>query len=832
MLIGRQGEIGRLTALLREDRRVVVVGEPGIGKTVLLHAALAADGRRPYLGGGLATLRWMEYVPLARALGVRRLNGDPAAVAQRVRIAIGERGILALDDLQWAGDATLEVISLLAESVPIAATLRSGDPDADELLARLVTLGFAVLDLSSLADEHATALVRALRADFSEVATRRVVRRCGGVPLLLTQLAGPDGEASKSLRIALASRLRDLDVETVALFHLLALVGRPMRILPGELAALMPLEHAGLVHGRDGTVEVVHAVLAELALAQLTEEGRRELHRRAAKRLRDPGEAARHFEAAGDRERARRLALRAADAAENRATEAASHLALAARCSTGRDADELRLRAAMGLTVALRHADADRLLDEVEGTDPATRARVSMIRSRTSWYRAEDDGFRAALASAVEHGERAGPELYARALVERSRQAIFLDPDLEPGGVAMARDGLEAAERAGIPTARAEMLSGLASYMADRTDWRPAMERALEQARAVGDVDTELTTANNLITAHESSGEPSVGRTLASEMIERCGRLNLVGWQLQFRAMLLNLDLHAADYSAAVSLAVELLDEPIDGRARAQIESALSICLTDLGRTDLARQRLKEIEEGPQRDLVGLDTVRWLQAEAELHGGRPSRAYDLARGAAELGFTDPFAALVERWALIDLGRQPGEPLDAQTMPLLRGVRPESLGLAALAAGDHARAATEFDEAAVAWHPYHRRGEFRSRWGAAEAIRLSGDASDATRRLLELEAELATRQMLPMLARAHRSLRALGMRRSAPRSRQSARELTDRQLEVMQLVASGLTNGEIGRRLGISRSTVTELIGSATHSLGATSRGQAAALVAS
>ena len=817
---------------MREDRPVVVMGEPGIGTTKLLGSALAADGRRSFVGGALAMLSWMEYVPLARALGARRLSGDPAAVAQLVRTTIGDTGIIALDDLQWADEATLEVVALLADSTPIAATLRSAAPVSEELRARLVVFGFAVIELAPLPDEEATALVVGMRADLSEVAVRRVVRRCGGVPLLLTQLAGPEGEASESLRIALASRLRGLDPESVALFHLLALIGRPIPAIPSELAVLMPLERAGLVHVRDRTVEIVHAVLAELALEQLTENGRRELHLRAAKRLRDPGEAARHFEAAGDRDRARGLALRAAEAAEDRATEAASHLALAARCSFGGDADELRLRAAVSLMVALRHEEADRLLDEVEGTDAATQARVSLIRSRTSWYRADDDGFRASLASAVEAGKRAGPELHARALVERSRQVIHLDPDLEPGGVAIAREGLEAAQRAGIPTARAEMLFGLASYMADGTDWAPAMERAIEQARAAGDMDTELTAANNLITAHESSGEPRTGRTLAIEMIERCGGLSLVGWQLQFRAMLLNLDLHAANYAAAVSLAVELLDEPIDGRARAQIESALSICLTDLGSTDLARQRLDEIEHGPQRDLVGLDTVRWLQSEAELHGGRPSHACDLARGAVGLGFTDPFAALVERWALLDLGRLPGEPLEAQTMPLLRGVRPESLGLAALAAGDHAQAATEFDAAAAAWRPYHRRGEFRSRWGAAEAIRFSGDASEARRRLLELEAELTARQMLPLLARVHRSLRSLGMRRSAPRTRPSARHLTERQREVMQLVASGLTNREIGRRLGISRSTVTELVTSATHSLGATSRGQAAALVAS
>jgi len=62
-------------------------------------------------------------------------------------------------------------------------------------------------------------------------------------------------------------------------------------------------------------------------------------------------------------------------------------------------------------------------------------------------------------------------------------------------------------------------------------------------------------------------------------------------------------------------------------------------------------------------------------------------------------------------------------------------------------------------------------------------------------------------------------------------RTAAGQLTGREAEVLELVADGLTNGEIARRLGVGRPTVVRLIKSAQQKLGASSRTQAAALAA-
>ena len=67
-----------------------------------------------------------------------------------------------------------------------------------------------------------------------------------------------------------------------------------------------------------------------------------------------------------------------------------------------------------------------------------------------------------------------------------------------------------------------------------------------------------------------------------------------------------------------------------------------------------------------------------------------------------------------------------------------------------------------------------------------------------------------------------------LRDAAPRTAQEA--MSERELEVLGLVADGLANKEIARRLGISEGTVKSHLGSAFRRIGATRRTQAVAWV--
>ena|SRR5438132_1280874 len=121
------------------------------------------------------------------------------------------------------------------------------------------------------------------------------------------------------------------------------------------------------------------------------------------------------------------------------------------------------------------------------------------------------------------------------------------------------------------------------------------------------------------------------------------------------------------------------------------------------------------------------------------------------------------------------------------------------------------------------------GAFRCRWAAAESLRRSGQTDEAKARLLLIEPEVEQRQLNVLLRKIRRSLRLTGVHRAVERTTVGA--LTGREAEVLELVAEGLKNDEIARRLGVGRPTVVRLIRTAQHKLGAESRAQAAALAA-
>src|SRR6476619_4951141 len=82
----------------------------------------------------------------------------------------------------------------------------------------------------------------------------------------------------------------------------------------------------------------------------------------------------------------------------------------------------------------------------------------------------------------------------------------------------------------------------------------------------------------------------------------------------------------------------------------------------------------------------------------------------------------------------------------------------------------------------------------------------------------------------LLAR-ERTLRALIERalaeRAPPRAVRPAPRLTPHEAAAVRLLAEGLTNRQIGARLGLARGSVRNILGRAYRKLGATGRAQAA-----
>ena len=831
MLVGRGRELALLADCLAQGRPAVLVGEAGVGKTTALRAAAMTTGRKVFEGGGLSTLSWMECLPLRRAVGDSLTAADAAAVATQVQRVVKD-GVLLLDDLHWSDAMTVEATALLGGHCGLLTAVRRGDPGTPAVLDRVTSAGFVQIDLAPLPADESAHLVKNTRPDLPDAAVSKLVWRAGGNPLLLLELARTP-QPSPSLRLLLAARLRLLSPAGRHAFGLLALAGRPLSVqVLGEAGANDLLDADLAVAAADqAELGLRHALLAEVAVEMLGAAEQRALHARLAEAATAPGEAARHYAQAGAGDLAFGAAMRAADEA-TRPGERASHLALAASVATGPAADELRLRAARALDQAFDWAGVKSVLAAVASQNAEVTAWRQLLLARGAWAAGDLEALRVALTEGLAAAAGTGSEVEVRLRIEQSRLPIFVDCDLA-GGVAMTRAALDLAKRSGVDVPRAEYLLGTALAVADEPGGGEHLRSALDGARVAGDVHTEFLAANNLVSYEESGGSPQRAREVALDMIGRAAELGLGYWESAMRATVVNLDANAGAYSQVVDAAEELLDRPLDARTRDMLIECLGLALTDLGRADEAIRRLEAEQANAIPDYRGQGQLLWVLAEASLWSGRPDRALELLDEFLDGPADDPNRVLgrvTGAWARVELGQDPGPALPPHERPMLLAARPETEALRLFHSGDHAAAAELFGQAATLWAPYHRRGELRCAWAAGEAWRRSGDLPAAIKQLELAESTASELSAALFLARIHRSLRAAGQRRSAPRSGRRG-GLTDRERQVLEHVRKGLTNAQIATQLGITQRTVVALIASAVTELGAANRGHAAALAA-
>lgn len=836
MVVGREVELNSLVRALHEARPVLLTGEPGVGKTALARAAVARAGLDLREGGAFSVLTWMAYLPLRRAVGLELpTTADAAAVsdALSVTVQVEERlgsAALLLDDLQWADTGTVRVATLLADRAPLVAVVRSG-PGSDEVRASLLDAGFTELAVPPLGEDAVATMVRARRPGAGPLTVARLARSSGGNPLILGELLdAPDSEVPESLRLALAARVRALAVDARTAFEMLALAEQPLPAAAVGGTAAHQLLSAGLVVDTGDGITVRHALIGAEAVATLARDRVSAHHRRLAGLLADePGTAAIHLLAAGELEDAHRAALRAA-AATPHPVEAARHLAVAARSSGAADAADLRLRAAAGLATAGEMEQVLEVLGDQVPDRPDQAAAWHLMRSRALWHVGDDDGFVAQLHAGLALAGSASPAVSLRLRIDALREPLFLTGSVvDAATVRQARDLVDEARQLGAEETRARFMLGTVLYQADVEGW----EEELEQARLLGratDPEAELLAANNLVTAHESSGDPQRGRALALEMRARCRDLHARAWEQQFAALLLNLQMHAGELHEAVSGGLDLLGEPLEMRTRQQLEATVVMSLVSLGRLDLARGHLDAMAaRGSTEDFHGRGNLRYLEAELELAAGRPAQA--LERVTEAMAYMSPaiqgIARPAEAWARYELSLEVPSPSEPAEGPSYWDacVR-EARAVALLAAEDFDAAVDALEAVAGSYARLHRRGELRCRYAIARALRLRGDVDAAREELLAVERAAADHGMVSVVDRVRRELRLAGVRRAAPRHTGRAGGLTAREHELLTLVGHGLTDVEIARRLALSTATVRTTLRSAIARLGAGSRGQA------
>ena len=782
--LGREECLRRVRDGLRDGRGVVVVGEAGVGKTMLLEQGLTGSAVRT--GRCFRSLAGAGAAPLQQALDRPVPVGDPAWTAQWVIAQLG-RCVLRIEDLQWADPLTRAAVELIAAQMPLAVTVRTGDPGSAEAIAALY--GLVRIDLEPLDDEHAARFAAQVYPRLRADEAAGLARRCGGNPLLISEL-GMDAEPASSLRASLVRRLRRMGAEPWTGFGLLARAGEPV---PATwVPALTELRAAGLVcdahrdggrgdGGRGGGDLVLprHPLLSETVFDHLAEDPDdcRRIDLLLARRAEADGWpelAASAYAASGERRVALELA-RTAAASARRPGDRASLLGLAANCADGELAAELASDAVSELVQAGDYTAAAQLIDRMP--HQRTASWLSLV-GRVRWQTGDDDGALDAFVDAQSlacEGSRESILLHCE-----SARAIVLSGG-DPGvALALGEAAFALSVSTGRERARALAVLGTVKYFAGGDNAIGHLAEAVRLADDDPDADLQVTfsATNNLVGMLESAGRTDEAIAQADLAADRAESLRLRGWAQQMRAMGLNVRMHRGDYETVLAAAPGLLDQAIDRRTRDQLEVTLCLVLIDLGRADAAERRLTRALARCVDDHHGRGNLLWVASEARLWAGEPARALELATEA--LGLLPEqvrlFPLVTIAHAELRLGGEITQ--HAYAEPNLRVVEAVPVELAALTArsrGDLS-AARLFDEAAQLWLGRHRRGELRCRWLAAEA---TADDTEARERLTALEHELDTDGWTPLLGQVRRAMRSRGVRRSAPRGRVGVLTLRER-----------------------------------------------------
>jgi len=227
-LIGRDSEMAMLVGLMKETAAgrggsVLIEGEPGIGKSALVRAALAeaaGAGCQVFWGAGDELGQALPLLPLLEGLRVREPSANPrrntivgllrgevaadrgtdvsAALAEQLLALVAEQcavlpTILVIDDLQWADQASVTLWGRLARSVRqvpllLVGTMRPVPQRADLLALRRVVGDAGRLQLTGLTGASVAELVAALAGGMPGDDLLRLAGGAAGNPLYLTEL--------------------------------------------------------------------------------------------------------------------------------------------------------------------------------------------------------------------------------------------------------------------------------------------------------------------------------------------------------------------------------------------------------------------------------------------------------------------------------------------------------------------------------------------------------------------------------------------------------------------------------------------------------------------
>lgn len=900
--VGRAHELERLAAAAGaaaadDVAAVLIVGEPGSGKSRLLHEAAARSAIETQLH--VVGYESEREVPLAATTPLlRRLAAVPEHGPRLETLVFGERettdalgslrifeaafralreltpALLVFDDVQWADELSLSLCHYLLRAARDTGEGLALFAASRPTLAAAAFEAETVVELGPLEPSDSLALVSAIAPQLEETDAHGISERSGGSPFWIEALLSTEGAEVDAARLV-SSRLHGVGSDAATVLALVAVAARPLSVTDIAVLEKWPadrVEHAvaelvgrGVAVESAGIVRLLHDLIRDAAVAELPDERRRDVHARlsewvgekAGDDVRRLREALGHSHAAGlpsielakrllqSRRRTLlgrggyRLLASIADEADPMAaetialqedvaalaTELAEHDEAIARWSLVAERAATPLRRASALLEASRAAYA--LSRGQEARDFLERSRE--LASGDEVLRLQQDTHEAAILLWLEQRTSDGREL-ARVAVESAARLSAGDvADLEPRARRAAIEALRLAYEAAVMEGQPEAVLHAAE--------------AREAATREFDLESHLTASLALGLALRMNGHAHDGiarhrRAWIEAQRHVLPRLIVdAGYNL---ARSLEIVGELAEAELVVQRASEVAARAGDvPRARHRIgRIACSIAL-NRGPPREALRRLEQTDEPNEHQRIMLhgDLGLW---HSRLDGAAASDAVleQLSRGeacASAVGCKRCTAELLlfSAEALARIGRceEARDALVRWDGMQVREVLDDIFRLhaGALAEPDAERRVAALDEALAA----ATASPFRlvSLWLRLDLGRELG-ATNRERAVAELEQTAAAARPCAagtVLELAEQALRSLGVRtwRRGP----AAKQLTDREQEIVRLIAAGASNPEIARELFLSRKTVERHVSNVLRKAGARNRAELVARVA-
>ena len=734
-LVGRQSEQDALDQVLAAIHHgtggiVLLAGEAGVGKTRLLEACLARSGLL-VLTGQTNEIATPPYGPIAAALraylrarpggladcgplapylalllselGPPPQQTDPAVLVEAIcqafaAIARTMPAVLVLDDLQWADNATLELVPTLAsrlaqERLLIVGTYRNDEIGRGHPLRRLRNelrrarlLREIVVEPLDQADTTALA-TRMFGQPPGPALAATLYERTEGVPLFVKELAGAlalrgrlrlseagielapgaDLPIPDTLRDAVLLRLDGLPDGALRLLHIAVVAGREFDLaLVAELAGSTDgfdalLECGLLVEVEPGRGAFRHALTREAIYGDISWVRRRALHRQMAEHLQAEGGAplaiAQHWLAAKEPDRGRAALLAATEQAcaihAYRDAAAAAQRALELWPDGAEDTRRLDVLDQLGQCAQLcgmlpeaarawrEVADGWRQYGDLPAYAEAERKLAGVAELQGHWERAL--AAREAAAQAF-----AGSKLPAEAAVERLSAAAHLRSAARyRAALELLSTATEEAAQAGRPDLHARCIGlegNVRARMGQVTDGLALVQRGLALALEHNLASAAAEIYQRLADSMEHAGDYAGAKETYLAAFDFC-QANTIPAGAQLCAACLAVVLRqAGEWERAMTLCRDVLASQHSSlHARAVASGMLGSLYAQRGQPGRAQPLLLEAAAlAHQIELAALELLAaWgLALLAELNG-----AYDMAAERCRF--------ILSRWAQIE-----------------------------------------------------------------------------------------------------------------------------------------------------------------------------------